>query len=279
MQPENSKLALIIHAYYPEEFREILSIVNESVDLLKLFITTPLEKEATVLNALTAFQGDYVVRVTENRGRDVLPFLDIYPSVKSEGFDLVIKVHTKRSPHLRDGESWRREMIGALLAREALSRMQAAFMNDRSLAVVGPEKQFVYIRDYIGGNSEDVGKLAKSLGISDDQVTDAGFFAGTMFAARAIALDPIFNLGFTGNDFPDEAGQVDGTLAHALERAMTFGALLLGMRVATVEDLDGDAVPNKSLQFSMRGTGGALRVTGRALERSVRLWLRGRMSK
>ncbi len=42
-----------------------------------------------------------------------------------------------------------------------------------------------------------------------------------MFFARVDALKPLLSLGLTDDDFDIEAGQVDGTIAHAIERCFS----------------------------------------------------------
>lgn len=276
MLPHPPKIALIVHAFYAEEFAEILQTSAASADIIKLFVTTPPDKEVAIRNALKSFQGDFAVMITENRGRDVLPFFAIFRDVQREGFDLVVKVHTKRSLHRKNGGMWRREMVDALLTRDALTRAQVAFINDPLLGFVGPKRQFVRIFDFIGSNAAGVAQIAKSLGLSDAQVMDSGFFAGTMFAARVSALEPIIELGVTRADFPLESGQLDGTLAHILERCMTFGAIAKGMRIATTENLDGPATAGRTFDYANSRGDSRLRELGRKFERSVRLWFRGR---
>jgi lipopolysaccharide biosynthesis protein len=72
--------------------------------------------------------------------------------------------------------------------------------------------------------------LAERLGIGPSGFR-LDYFAGTMFWARRETLEPLKRLNLAPTDFPEERGQRDGELHHALERL--FGALpaLSGQRL------------------------------------------------
>jgi len=62
------------------------------------------------------------------------------------------------------------------------------------------------------------------------------FPAGVMFWARLDALEPLFEAGWTIEDFPEEEGQNDGTLAHTIERLFVLSANKKGFRAAIIKD-------------------------------------------
>jgi lipopolysaccharide biosynthesis protein len=70
------------------------------------------------------------------------------------------------------------------------------------------------------------------MGLSDNQLPDFHFVAGSMFFARKECLLPLLNTGLTEKEFEAEAGQQDGTMAHAVERAFSSGLLVSGLKLA-----------------------------------------------
>ena len=68
----------------------------------------------------------------------------------------------------------------------------------------------------------------KRLGHSVTLPEDAVFPAGNMFWARVDAVSNVFHTGFTADDFQEESGQIDATLAHQLERLWVYAAMSNG---------------------------------------------------
>jgi GT2 family glycosyltransferase len=258
------KVAIVIHAYYPDILREILKPVRALPKHHKLFVTTVAKHEAEVRTLLKKENLPFSLHVFENRGRDVLPFIKVYPQLRAEGFDLLVKVHTKKSPHRRDGKRWRKDVLGKLLEKAAFEHSLEAFATDPSLGMVGPAGHYVSMSSYMGGNEAAVLSVGKRLGLDAPEIRALGFFAGTMFMARAEALDPILRLRLDEANFDVEAGQLDGTFAHALERAMALSVVASNMRIASTADTDLWPVEEDHYEF----------VTKRKLRHAVRDSLR-----
>ncbi|MDO8837297.1 MAG: rhamnan synthesis F family protein [Parvibaculum sp.] len=231
------RAAIAVHAFYPDVFAEILATLQEVPPAHKLFVTTTADRQAAIERLLAATGRDYALHVFDNRGRDVLPFMNIYGEICAEGFDLVAKVHTKKSTHRRDGEDWRRALVAQIAGRGGFARILAAFERDASLGMTGPDVHLTGFHNNIVVNEARVFGLARRLGLTARDVTHGTFFAGSMFVARVAALAPLMSLAIDAADFEPEAGQLDGTLAHAIERGFALSVVSSGMRVAGVEDV------------------------------------------
>ena len=72
-----------------------------------------------------------------NRGRDVLAFLQWLGVAPQQRIEVVCKIHTKRSPHLPQGDAWRRDMLDKLLGSERVMRDIVASFRALSLGIVG----------------------------------------------------------------------------------------------------------------------------------------------
>lgn len=229
-------VAVVIHAYYMDVFGEILDYIRQIRHTpLKLYISTPAGQAEGIHALLADSTLDYHLQEVPNHGRDVLPFLKLLPRIIEDGFATLVKVHTKKSTHRQDGDNWRRDLYTKLLNPQALADAQADFASDPTLGILGPAGHVVPMSFYWGSNALAVEKLACRLGINPAELSRTSFVAGTMFFARTDALLPLMNLALSDEDFEAEAGQVDGTFAHALERAIAISAQAAGLKLRSCD--------------------------------------------
>jgi lipopolysaccharide biosynthesis protein len=232
---EPPRVLAVAHVYYPELWDELaagIELVPGHVDVVVTLVEGRAEHLADPIRA--RFPGADV-RVLPNQGRDVWPFLQVLDRVP--GHDAVLKVHTKRSPHMRNGDSWRRELldglVGSTVRIEAILGLLAA---DQRIGMVVPARN-VLGREFLGANRPRLEALARKGGRAFD--ADALWFpAGSMFWSRPEVLLPLADLGLTAADFGPETGAVDGTLAHAVERYL--GVLSASQGLAVIESPDVD---------------------------------------
>jgi lipopolysaccharide biosynthesis protein len=233
-------IAIALHLHYVELWAEVETLLRRWRAPFTLFLTLTRENAELEAQVRSAFRGA-VVRVVENRGRDVRPFLLLLEEGAFDSFDLVCKIHGKRS---LSGD--RLPIFGDIMRRAAFldliaddRRAQAIvrrFVGDPKLGLVGP-RRFLSAsrqdaqRDVLGApNRENVEALAAKMG-APIRHDDFDFFEGTMFWARPQALAPLRRLGLAVDSFAPELGQVDGALEHAVERLFNHAARVAGFRV------------------------------------------------
>ncbi|MGI0084695.1 MAG: rhamnan synthesis F family protein, partial [Nitrososphaerales archaeon] len=235
--PPVRRVAAIIHVYYTELLSTILSHLDNIPIQTDLFISTDAEaKKTVVLDILKAYSnGTIEVRVFENRGRDVAPFIVGYSDIL-KNYEYFIHLHTKRSPHGGDPlEHWLDYLLTNLLGSEQIVTSIFKLFCEHNVGIVYPQHLFVLRRILNWGyNFELAASLLRRAGFVLDKLCLLEFPSGAMFWGRSAALRPLLDLDLQFSDFPDEAGQFDGTLAHAIERTFCFFAELAGFRWAKI---------------------------------------------
>ena len=217
LREEPRDVCVVLHAWDLTVAAGILARLRPSLGMARLIITTGASQKPSLSALIDSLQLQAEIEVFENRGRDLLPFLHVAERLIDDGEELVLKLHTKRSTHRVDGDRWRTELIDSLAAPAAYDRIARNFQSDPSLGLVGPAGHIRRVSDFPGANDESLAYLARRSGVAIDKAS-SWFCAGSMFWIRLRALRPVLDMHLATSEFEIETGQIDGTLAHALER-------------------------------------------------------------
>lgn len=240
VKPELPRSAVVLHIFYPELARELAECCSNIPGRVDLFICTDTpEKAAEISRVFNDWRaGAAVTKVAPNRGRDMLSKFVVFGDAYLD-YDLVLFLHSKKSLHLRGGEhDWLTVLTQSLCGtQETAKSIFALFEQDRSLGIVFPQ-HYEGIREWLdwGDNRKAAGKLASRLGINLRRARALDYPSGSIFWARPAALRPILSLGLDAESFPPEQGQIDGTLAHVLERMILYAAEKAGFSWLKVAD-------------------------------------------
>lgn len=217
------RVAAIIHVFYPDLLPAVIEKLANIPAGVDLFLSTDSEAKQAEIRRHTAgwVKGSIDIRVMPNRGRDIAPkivgFADVYAR-----YDIFLHLHTKKSPHGGDPlAGWRDYLIDTLIGSPEIATSNLALFNDPRMGVVFPQHMFD-LRGVLnwGFDYETARRLMKRIGVTIDKNHLLEFPSGSMFWGRSAAIRPLLDLRLSVEDFPEESGQIDGTLAHAIERSL-----------------------------------------------------------
>jgi len=220
----NNTLSLCIHlhCYHFDLLEEIADRLANISFPFSLVVTVCSKDDVgevrTLLGNLNNSRSTHV-KLCENRGRDIAPFL-IDASETWRDYDLVLHIHTKKSPHISWGGSWRRYLLDQTIGQGPLFESIVEYFRDNTdVGFMYPEN-YSMIKHFTEeeNNVEKIMMTAKLLNISSDFSRIAEFPAGSMAFYRVRALNNLLDNEVIERVFEDECGQLDGTGAHALER-------------------------------------------------------------
>jgi glycosyltransferase involved in cell wall biosynthesis len=229
-RPKHNKVlrvALHLHAYYPDQLAAIVSRLNLNASAPDLFISVASpDAAAEARKAVSAYQGRVVeLQITQNSGRDIGPLLTQFGPVLCAGYDIIGHLHTKKTPHAHPSivEAWKtfllENLIGGDLSGAMLDAILHAMALDPAIGIVFPDDPNVMSWTNNREHAEEVaarmdcGKLPEHF----------NFPIGSMFWIRSSILSKFVELQLAWSDYPDEPLPADGTVVHAIERL--FGAL------------------------------------------------------
>jgi len=230
------KIAVHAHIFYTDLADEIFENLNYIPCKYDLYISTDSEEKRKKLKSkLSCLHSaeTSVVEVFENKGRDVAPFI-IQMKNKITEYDYICHIHTKKSLVHDEGlgDNWRKYLYKHLFGSCAnLLRILETFSVYDSIGLIFPQI-FPQIKMHLdwAGNKNAASELMRRLRIETELPSEILFPVGNMFWAKTDAVNNLFSLGLTMEDFPEESGQRDETLAHVIERIWVYIAQANGYK-------------------------------------------------
>jgi lipopolysaccharide biosynthesis protein len=228
----------IVHAWHVDLIEEIVAALRATRINWRIIVTTAHEREGAVRAELDRLGLAAELVTFANHGRDILPFLKVLAHLSLDGTKIVLKLHTKRTEHRTDGDRWRRELLATLTSPQRADRLLDAFTSDPTIGAIAPDDHVLPLADYAGANASTVARLVDRM--SMPPLKERRFIAGSMFWARVDALRPLLEMDLCDWEFEGEAGQTDGTMAHAIERVVALAVAQRGLRTVEANTLLGE---------------------------------------
>lgn len=234
--------AVILHAYYEDLACELVEkYIAQHQDKLDLIITMRSDVKLSTLEKIKSSFSNVFFVMVDNRGRDIRPFIKALKVADGFGYKFICKVHTKKSPHRVDGQQWRESLFDDLLiSREHVSAIINHFEHHDDTGIIAPKNSItdLSIPEINLGNRYWLEKLFARMGTPELSKTfKTSFPAGSMFWFRKDALDALGSNLLDEEEFELEAGQLDGTLAHSVERVTGAVANAQGYKVIDITSL------------------------------------------
>ncbi|MCY9864476.1 hypothetical protein OTK49_18340 [Vibrio coralliirubri] len=217
-----AKVAVILHLYYESCWDEIDYYLSNIADPLDLYVSLGEHVSKATEDKLLIKFPNAVIYKLPNIGRDIAPFIHIFKSIDVNRYEAICKIHSKKSKHRVDGALWRNYLLGRLLGSSRKVKLIRENLNDSDVGMISPYFHRLCSKNYINDNQELLSKLIEMHGESYGSVS-FDFVGGSMFWFKPQALEPLLFMDI--GSFELENNQLDGTLAHAVERYLGYVVL------------------------------------------------------
>ena len=225
---KSPSVAVVLHAFHKDQLKLCVEALSSIPSFFDIYVSTTSELREDVITLLGALEylSEKTIRCYYNVGRDMAPFLvGFAPALRN--YDYVLKIHTKKSVHNPALRDWLEMSLRSLLGSDWVVREYWKLLEESSVGIIMPPP--VWAIAYALAKNSCWGYEAKNfyrcsrergrMGLLDlDPLHPFKFPAGSMFWCKPGAIRSLFDLNLRWSSFDREAGQIDGTLAHGLER-------------------------------------------------------------
>lgn len=244
---------VFLHLYYDDLAPVLAERLQHITAPFDLYVSTDTPEKSARIQACLP---DAEIRVLENRGRDIWPklygFGDVY-----HRHETVLHLHGKKSSHSGALDHWFEHILDCLIGSETeVNRILSLFDTIPQLGIVTPVTfKSILSAAHWGANRGISRELAWRMKLDSPLPDDSKlrFPAGSMFWARTAAIQSLLDLNLRPEHFPPEAGQVDGTLAHAIERMLGVACRAKGFHILPVAGTDARLHRKYQRRFTSNG--------------------------
>jgi hypothetical protein len=232
-------LCVHFHLFHVDVAKELVSFLKNIGDSFTLLISVQ-PKEATeywsgYFRERLPNVEKCIVKAVPNIGRDVAPWVVAFaPEILKH--DLFYHGHSKKSEYNTAFRDWRRYLLHNTMGSPSIvSQILNSFSKDEALGLIYPGYfSPLKAQPAWGGSRIKVFELLKRLKSQAPLVNCPDFPSGSFFWARVDYLRPLLTADLTYEEFDEEDAQIDGTLAHAIERSIGALDVVTGLKKSCV---------------------------------------------
>ena len=222
------KVAIQIHLFYKDLINDIINKTNNIPVKFDMFITITSQQKVNILEKyIKKFSkaNHFEIMIVENKGRDVIPFLNQIKN-KFKYYKYLCHIHTKKSLKAPEiGDLWRNYLYNNLLGSvKIVSEILYDFEKHKKLGFIFPETFYGIIQHFYILTEETkkwMEILAEQLFPNYSIGELLNFPAGNMFWAKIKAISQIFFFDYSEYT-PKEDDQTNDTIMHAIERIWLY---------------------------------------------------------
>ena len=230
------KIAIVLHIFYEDYVEKFCSLISRIDFPVDVFVTTPNTKIANAAEkklSRTQNVNKVEVALVPNRGRNFAPLFVEFGQEMLK-YDIIGHFHSKKSLFSgKEQTEWADYLFNVLLD-PARCKHHINLLADQTsyVGLIYPTTPPAV--PFFGNHwlqNVNAGKMLEK--IAGQKVPQFGFITyplGGMFWARSRALASLLGANWSYDQFPEEDGQIDGTLQHGIERFVSVACEVSGYK-------------------------------------------------
>lgn len=232
-----TQLAVQAHIFYLDTLDSIIDSLKKVPYPFDCYVSTDTDEKKEQIEEcfLKAGLEKPQVELYPNRGRDVAPFL-LQMKSHYKDYKYICHIHSKKTSASGYGNHWREYLYRHLFGnKEHINTILNLFEKDEKIALIYPDTYpILKLQEEWSGNRPSVIALLERLGIEAQLSDIIEFPVGNMFWMRSQAVEKILGYDWKMDDFPEEAGQLDLTIGHQIERSWKMAVEAEGYRIQLI---------------------------------------------